>query len=349
MPIMADEIAEQPEALQRTIELEQPRLAVIAARIERYAPAYVTIAARGTSDNAATHAKYLWGMANGLPVMLDAPSLTTLYQETRHLRRSLVIGVSQSGESTDVVEVIRAARREGALTLAITSDGSSTLALAADETAICHTGIERAVAATKTYTTQLAILSLLSALLARDTEMLHALQQVPEAMGRVLEQRTLIHELAQTFVRRPACVVLGRGFNYSTALETALKLKETCYLWAEPYSTADFHHGPIALIEEDTPVLAYIAPGRAFETMVDAAQTLRARGADLVVFGAAPQQVQVTAVVPLPETAGSSHLPEALTPLVYVVAGQLFACELAVARGFNPDQPRGLTKVTKTL
>jgi glucosamine--fructose-6-phosphate aminotransferase (isomerizing) len=349
MSIMADEIAEQPEAIRRTIEGERSRLAAIAARIERYAPTHVVIAARGTSDNAATYAKYLWGIANGLPVLLDSPSLTTLYQETRHLRRALVVGISQSGESTDVVEVIRAGQREGALTLGITSDGASSLAAAAQEVALCHTGIERAVAATKTYTTQLAVLSLLSSLLAGDTELQQVLRLVPEAMARVLEQRAAIGETAQSFVQRPACVVLGRGFNYSTALETALKLKETCYLWAEPYSTADFHHGPIALVEEGTPVLAYIVPGRAFDNMVQAAATLSTRGADLVVFGTMPSQTRVHALVSLPERVDAQQIPESLTPLISIVAGQIFACELAQARGYNPDQPRGLTKITRTL
>ena len=202
------------------------------------------IAARGTSDNAATYAKYLWGIGNGLPIALAAPALTTLYDATPRLRNAVVVGISQSGESTDIVEVVRAARAQGAFTLAVTSGASSTLAAVADETALCHSGVERSVAATKTYTTQLAVLCLLSALLSGDAALLAALEAVPEAMARVIDADAVIAERAQRYRYMGACAVLGRGLNYSTALETALKMKETSYVVADPYSGADFQHGP---------------------------------------------------------------------------------------------------------
>jgi glucosamine--fructose-6-phosphate aminotransferase (isomerizing) len=286
-----------------------------------------------------------------------------MYHETRHLRRALVVGISQSGESTHVVEVIHAARREGALTLAITSNAESSLAAAAHEVAICHSGPERAVAATKTYTTQLAVLALLSALLAGDGGMLAALERVPDAMSRVLAETPLIAATAQHFAAMPACVVLGRGYNFSTALEIALKLKETSYLWAEPYSPADFQHGPIALLEQGTPLLAFLAPGRVYENVRQTLDTVRQRGVDLVLFGSAeavpagaisgdPQQPLTgnsVTVIDLPRALGHLDIPETVSPLVYTMAGQIFACALCVAKGYDPDRPRGLTKVTFTL
>lgn len=363
MPIMMDEIAEQPAAVRRTVTMERQNLTAVAAAIHRYAPAYIVIVARGTSDNAAVYAKYLWAIVNGLPVLLDAPSLTTMYHETRHLRRALVVGISQSGESTDVVEVIHAARKEGALTLAVTNNANSSLASAAHEVALCHSGPERAVAATKTYTTQLAALCLLSALLADDTRLLEALERVPEAMARVLEKTPLITATAQRFAAMPACVVLGRGYNFSTALEIALKMKETSYLWAEPYSPADFQHGPIALLEQGTPLLAFLAPGQVYESVRQTLVTALPRGVDLVLFGPSdavplasmstdPQQPLIgnsVTVIDLPRVLDGLSIPETVSPLVYTMAGQIFACALCVAKGYDPDRPRGLTKVTFTL
>jgi glucosamine--fructose-6-phosphate aminotransferase (isomerizing) len=291
---MLEEIHEQPEAVRRTLAAERARLAGVAEEIRRRDPALVLIAARGTSDNAAIYAQYLWAIRNGLPVALAAPSVTTLYGATPRLRDTVVLGISQSGESTDIVEVVRAARAQGAYTLAVTAAASSSLAAAADETALCHVGVERAVAATKTYTAQLAVLSLLSALLAGDDELLAALDAVPEAMSAVLQSGDLIAERAERYRQIGACAVLGRGLNYCTAMEVALKIKETSYVVADPYSGADFQHGPIAIVE--------------------------------------------------PGLAG-----EAVSPLVYTVAGQLFAHALCTARGLDPDHPRGLKKVTLTL
>ena len=188
MSLMLDEIREQPEAVRRTISGERNGTVRLVAEIRRRNPKVVVIAARGTSDNAATYAKYLFGVVNKLPVMLAAPSLTTLYQSPPVLHDALVLGISQSGESTDIIEVVRGARAQGALTLAVTANAGSTLAEVSDETLLCHSGIERSVAATKTYTTQQAALCLLSALLADHAELLDALERVPDAMSAVLDR-----------------------------------------------------------------------------------------------------------------------------------------------------------------
>ncbi len=350
MTYMLEEIYEQPEAVGRTLAAERSRLAQVAAEIRRRDPALILIAARGTSDNAATYAKYLWAIKNGLPVALAAPAVTTLYQATPRLRDAVVVGISQSGESTDIVEVVRAARAQGAYTLAVTAGASSSLAAAADETALCHVGVERAVAATKTYTAQLAVLGLLSALLAGDDELMAALEAVPEAMAAVLRSADNIAERAERYRQIGACAVLGRGLNYCTAMEVALKIKETSYVVADPYSGADFQHGPIAIVEPGFPALLIAPPGRTGPDMGDLARKLHSRGAETIVFSSEADLLEAATVsVPLPAPVAPGLAGEAVSPLVYTVAGQLFAHALCVARGLDPDHPRGLKKVTLTL
>lgn len=350
MSYMREEIDEQPAAIRRTIQGEMARLARVAAEIKRRDPALILIAARGTSDNAATYAKYLWGIVNGRTIALAAPALTTLYEATPRLRDAVVVGISQSGESTDIVEVVRAARTQGAYTLAVTSAADSTLAGVADETALCHSGQERSVAATKTYTAQLAVLGLLSALLAGDAALLAALDAVPEAISSLLHDAAAIEERAERYRYMGACAVLGRGLNYCTALEIALKMKETSYVVADPYSAADFLHGPVAIVEPGFPVLLFVPPGRAFAGLRQVAADLRARGAETIVFSSEQEILsEATVAVPLPSSVLPGLAGEAVSPLIYTVAGQVFAHALCRAKGLDPDHPRGLKKVTLTL
>lgn len=350
MSYMLDEIREQPEAVRRTIEGERARLVGVAEEVRRRDPSFVLIAARGTSDNAATYAKYLWGLANGLTIALAAPALTTLYGAAPRLRNAVAVGISQSGESTDIVEVIRAARAQGAYTLAVTSNEGSALAQAADATALCHSGLERSVAATKTYTTQLTVLCLLSALLSGDAALLAALEAVPDAMARVLDDADAIAEHAKRYRHMGACVVLGRGLNYCTALEVALKMKETSYVVADPYSGADFQHGPIAIVEPGFPVLLVAPPGHTYADTRQLEEQLRARGAETIVFSSEREVLDAATVpLPLPALPADGLAGEAISPLVYAVAGQLFAHALCQAKGLDPDHPRGLKKVTLTL
>lgn len=347
---MLDEIREQPEAVRRTIQRERGRLARVAAEIKRRDPRLVLIAARGTSDNAAIYAKYLWGIYNGLPIALAAPSLTTVYDRTPRMRDALVVGISQSGESTDIVAVLSAARAQGAYTLAVTSAEDSALASAADEVALCHSGVERSVAATKTYTTQLAVLCLLSALLCGDDALLAALEGAPEAMARVLADEEAVTRHVERYRYMSACVTLGRGFNYCTALEVALKLKETCYVVADPYSGADFQHGPIAIVDADFPALLFAPPGRTLDDLRALSGELGARRAETVVFSSERAALDgATIPVVLPALPAEGQAGEAVSPLVYAVAGQLFAHALCQAKGLDPDQPRGLKKVTLTM
>lgn len=347
---MLREIKEQPAAIQDTLREERGRVERIAASIARRDPAFMMIAARGSSDNAATYGKYLWGAYNGLPVALAAPALTTLYNATPRLRDAVVVGISQSGESTDVVEVVRAARAQGALTVGVTSAEHSALAASADEVIVCRTGTERSVAATKTYTTQLTALCLLSAVLARESELLAALDGVPEAVERILDEEDRIGELASRYRAMGSCAVLARGFNYCTALEMALKMKETGYVMAEPYSAADFMHGPIAIVEPGFPVAIIAPPGRSAGPMAVLASDLHAKGAATIVFSSDAAALAGASVpVALPAPVASGLAGEAVSPIVYAAAAQLFAHALAQAKGLNPDEPRGLKKVTLTL
>jgi glucosamine--fructose-6-phosphate aminotransferase (isomerizing) len=326
----AQEIHEQPDALERTLRAARPTVDAIAARVRALAPSWITIAARGTSDNAARYAQYVFGARNRLSVALAAPSLFTVYDAPPRLAGALVVGVSQSGRSPDIVAVVAEARRQGALTVAITNEPASPLAAAAEHVLALSAGAERAVAATKTYTTQLLAIAMLSAAIANDDEEAwKALAGVPDAVARTIARAA--PEAAAAAARcRDATrfLVLGRGFNYATAFEIALKIKETSYVLSEPYSFADFLHGPAALLEPGFPVL--LIPTGFADDVATIRKLLEERAAN---------------VVPI-EPAGD--LPEWLTPLAGVVPGQLFALELARARGNDPDRPRGLAKVTET-
>ena len=344
MSHLRDEIFEQPEALERLIVGQWETAVAIAQAIQRSEVEFVVIAARGTSDNAATYGKYILAQANGLPVALATPSLFTIYQAPPRLTRALVMGISQSGESTDIVEVVAEGRRQGALTLAITNQAHSPLAQAAGYLLLCQAGRERSIAATKTYTAQLAALALLSVALDRDGERLAALRKLPTAVERTLALEERVQRAVERYRYMESCVVIGRGYNYATAYEIALKLKELTYIMAEPYSPADFLHGPIAMVEEGFPAIVVAPDGTIFENVRTFTKELQGRGAELVVVSDRDEVLSMaTTPLPLPVS-----VPEWLSPITSVVPGQLFALYLTLAKGYDPDHPRGLKKVTRT-
>ena len=338
------EILEQPEALRRLLENERVAIEEIAATIRRRAPGFVVIAARGTSDNAARYGQYLFGAANGLPVALATPSLFTLYRKPPHLQEALVMAISQSGQSPDIVAVVEEARRQGALTVAITNDAASPLARAAEHVIFLHAGQERSIAATKTYTASLLAVGMLSTALGGDEERRRDLEALPGLVSEIVAAASEITQAAAEYRDIAACAVISRGYNYATAFEIALKLKELVYVIAEPYSSADFLHGPMALVERGFPVLAVVPDGCVAGELVDLLRQLRERGARLVVI-ANREDALALAETPLPLPAG---VPEWLSPLLAVVLGQLFTLELIKAKGLDPDRPRGLRKVTLT-
>jgi len=344
MSYLSDEIHEQPEVLLRLLDREAETAARIAATIRARGIRYAVIAARGTSDNAARYAQYLFGAHNRLPVGLATPSLFSVYGQPPWLEDGLVIGISQSGRSPDIVAVLEEGRRQGAPTLAITNDPDSPLAAQADDVILLHAGEERAVAATKTYTAQLAALALLSCALGDDPDRLAALRRVPLAVERVFAGEELIARAVERYRYMETCVVLGRGYNYATAFEIALKLKELNYLIAEPYSSADFMHGPIAVVGSGFPALVIAPSGKMFDTMRDFTLELKSRGAELLIISDRPDLL-AEAVTPLPLPEG---VPEWLSPVVAVVPGQLFALHLTLTRGHDPDRPLGLRKITLT-
>jgi glucosamine--fructose-6-phosphate aminotransferase (isomerizing) len=342
---LASEIHEQPAVLERLLREQAAAARDVARAVRRRDIDWVLIAARGSSDNAALYAKYLWGWHNRLPVAMAAPSLFTLYGTPPRLRGALVVGISQSGQSPDIVSVVEEGRRQGALTLAITNDPASPLAGAAELLFDTVTGPERAIAATKTYTAQLLAIAMLATALSEDRRAAAELARAPELVGAALALDSTIAEAAAGYREMTRCVVLGRGFNYATAYEWSLKLEELTYVVAEPYSSADFRHGPLAMAGPGFPVLAAVPAGAVHDDAMALLSLLVAeRGVDLVAISDRPEPLAL-ARTPLPLPA---DLPEWLSPLAAIVPGQLFSYHLARAMGLDTEAPRGLSKVTQT-
>jgi glucosamine--fructose-6-phosphate aminotransferase (isomerizing) len=349
------EIREQPEVADRLLRSARAVTGEVAEAVQHRGIGLVVIAARGTSDHAAVYAQYVLGSRNGLTVALAAPSLTTLYGAAPQYGNALVIGVSQSGQSPDVVGVVDAARHQGALTLAITNERGSPLAMRAEHVLDLAAGEERSVAATKTYTAELLAVALLSAALeqrqdpgagaptAADAQA--SLAAVPEALGRALDASGDAERIAREQAGIDRAVVLGRGYGYATAREWSLKLKEVAQLWADPYSAADFAHGPVAILEPGSAVFAAVTAGPTRDILLATLRALASdAGADVLVLSDDPEaRAAGRWALPVPAV-----LPEWLSPIVAIVPGQLHAMYLALARGLDPERPRGLRKVTET-
>ncbi|TMI78439.1 MAG: SIS domain-containing protein [Bacillati bacterium ANGP1] len=342
---MLKEIREAPSAAARLLEREGARIRTLGARLRRRRPAGILMAARGSSDNAALYGKYLLETRLGVPVTLAAPSIITLLGGRLRLRRYVAVGISQSGQSTDIVAFLEAARARGALTVAITNQPRSSLARVAHEVVLTHAGDERSVAATKTYLNQLIAFTMLGAEWAGDRRLSRDAAAIPEAQRAVLAQDGDIAGIAERYRYMRECIVAARGYDFATAKELALKLMETCYVVALPLSSADLLHGPIALVEPDFPVFLIASPGPVLAHLADVASRLRARRAETVIFSS-EETVLRLASVPIRVAARAEG---ALAPPIYGVAIQLLACHLSQAKGIDPDHPRGLRKVTRTL
>jgi glucosamine--fructose-6-phosphate aminotransferase (isomerizing) len=320
-------MSQQPEVIERLLAEAAAAIAAAAADVERRRPRYAVIAARGSSDNAARYAQHLMGRFWGIPVALATPSLHTLYETPLRYDDALVIGISQSGASPDVAGVVSSATAQGALTIAITNEPDSPLATAAQHVIGLQAGPERSVAATKTYTASLAAV----AALVSGTD---ALAHVPDAIARQLE-----HEVpSEVAARWERLAVIGRGANYGTAFEAALKLSELTGAVAAPWSSADFLHGPIAIIEPGFPILAFAPSGPTLAGMRELLTVAGERGAELTVVSDAPLDGRI----PL------EPVPEWLSPLVAVIPAQLLAVGAAEHLGRDVDRPTGLQKVTRT-
>jgi glutamine---fructose-6-phosphate transaminase (isomerizing) len=334
-----DEIREQPAVIAGLLERERPAIDALAAEMRRRQPRYAVIAARGTSDNAARYAQHVLGRILRLPVVLATPSLHTLYDTPPRYAEAVVIGVSQSGASPDVVSVVAEGARQGALTAAITNAPSSLLAAAAEHVIDLAAGEERSVAATKTYTASLAAIAALAA--SGDAALAQEVRRLPEALAAQLE---LSGGDAADAVRAAAdwqrLTVVGRGAHYATAFEAALKIRELAGIVAEPYSPADLLHGPIAALTAAQPLLAIAPAGPTLASMRELITAARERGSHVAAIGH-------------DRTLGDPFLAlvdvaEWLGPVVAIVPAQLLAVGLAERLGVDVDTPFGLSKITLT-
>lgn len=340
---LIDEIKEQPAVVERLLGALPHGIRPLVRSVRRSGIEHVLIAARGSSDHTAVYAQYAIGAIGRMAVALATPSLFSRYGQPPSLRRTLVIGISQSGRSPDVVSVLAEAQRQGALTLAVTNDPGSPLAEAAFSVVDLGAGPELSVAATKTYTAQLATMATLAAALGElPAAGWQALRRVPETMASALDSIEAPLGLAREMGDMTECVVLGRGFNLATALEWALKLKELAAVHAQAYSAADYEHGPVASFSAGDRVLAVMAHGPLETDIESLVNRLTAdRGARALVV--AERAVRGAGWLGFPD-----RLPEWLSPMIAILPAQLFTAGLAQAKGLDVEHPRGLRKVTLT-
>ena len=340
--LMRQEIEEQPAALRRTLDALLPlvpELRTVARDCRQ-----VLFIARGSSDNAAVYGQYLCSIRGGRLGTLASPSVGTTYGATPDLTGVLAVAVSQSGATEEIVTAMDWARDRGARTVAVTNVEGSPLAAGADVGLVTRAGDERAVPATKTYTTQLAALAVLGLALAGDDAALDGIDAVPDAVDRALGTADAAEEMAARLTYLDRLVVAGRGYASSTALELALKLKEACYVSASGLSYADLLHGPIAVVDAMTPALLVAAgDGPVLPGMT--ALTARLASAGAHVYGIGGDAAFARACR---SSLRGTELPEHLAPMALIVPGQLLVEALARAKGIDPDAPRGLRKVTQT-
>lgn len=341
--LLEQEIWSQPECIARLLDRETQHIERIIAQLPPFD--YVLIAARGSSDHAALYAKYIWAAFAGYPIALATPSLHTLYKTSPRMQGALVVGISQSGQSPDIIAVLEEGKRQGRPTLAITNDGSSPLAAIADSVVELHVGPEKSVAATKTYTAQLVVMAAFAALWHGEKQRITELQTLPALLETTLQRTAEIAQRVERYRYMDQCVILGRGYNYATSFELALKLKELTYVMAISYSSADFRHGPIATIDTGLPTIVIMPTGATFADMLALTDELQQRNAELLVISD-DEQALARAKTPLPI---ATSVPEWLSPVAAILPGQVLALHLALAKGIHPDLPRGLQKVTRTL
>ena len=343
--IMAGEMAEQPAVLRRILDRGAPEIAAIAAAIAARNPRFVLLTGRGTSDNAALYAKYLIEVLLGKPAGLTSMSTTTAYGAKPDLTDCLVITVSQSGGSPDLVASTRAARAGGAITLAVTNNADSPLAEVSEYHIDVLAGPEKALPATKTYTAELLALHLLVDGLRGDSggRAAAAARDLPDLAEAVLARQGEVRKLAERYRFAQRLVLTSRGYGYPTAREAALKLMETTYIPATPFSGADLLHGPLAMVDNVSPVIAIVPDGRGGQALQPVLDRLRGRGADLMVVGPQDEVTAASAGFALPK-----GVAEELQPILQILPLQLLAHEITLARGQDPDAPRALAKVTET-
>lgn len=345
MTLMQQEIFQQPEVFKKSIDYNKKTLENLVQTLKSKDISNVYIAARGTSDHAGIYGKYLIESMVGIPAGLAAASTITLYGGKINFKNMLVIGISQSGAAADVLEVMRQAKNSGAVTLTITNTLGSPLAEVSDFHLYCDAGLEKSVAATKTFGSQLYLIANFVAMWAENDNLLADLKKIPDNIGKVLEKNSEISELAKRYRFMEECFVLSRGYNYPLAMEAALKIQETNYVRAKAYPISDFHHGPFAMVDEGTAVFMYVSGGNIKEDSKAMIEKLKNVGADICMISDDDELISYgTVSFKIPDTFGS----DAIAAFYFAVFAQLFACDLTAIKGRNPDSPRGLNKVTIT-
>jgi glutamine---fructose-6-phosphate transaminase (isomerizing) len=343
---MLEEIRQQPAALERTLKRELRPIEKFKRIVERRRPNLVILAARGTSDNAAQFGRYLLEITTGIPVSLAAPSVHTLYKARVNVRNALVVAISQSGESTDTNLVLSMAREQGALTVGITNEPDSSLARLAEHVLLVRAGKEKSVAATKTYTGQLMVMYLLAHALGARLR-LEDMERIPSWAESAFKLEPELAARSERFRYMNYAVVVGRGLNYANTFEFALKLMETCYVVAERFSSADFLHGPIAMVERSFPVFLFGPSGVTWDSIREILRKMQQLKAETVFLTDASNREAASSGAPLLRL--PVKLREIYTPIPYIIPAQLFTAYLANEKGLDPDRPRTLSKVTQTL
>jgi glutamine---fructose-6-phosphate transaminase (isomerizing) len=341
---MRREIMQQPEAVAATLAAETDKIRELAAVLRQRNPRYVMLVARGTSDNAAMYARYAFSIIAAKHTAVTATSLLTVYDVDLDFSDTLVVGISQSGESAGTLEFLQQARERGALTVAVTNTSRAPLTRVAEFSLCTRAREEESVPATKTYTTALVVLHQLASLWAGDIQRASRVQDVPGWIAQVLKSEGEIQARAERYRYMRSCAVMGRGYSLGTCLETALKLAQCAYVSPAAYSGADFLHGPIASIEHGYPCFVFAPEGKALQSMSETLTALHEREAETVVVSNSRAMLdRATVGFRIPD------MPEELAPMASIVVGQLFSLHLALVRGINPDEPRGVSKITVTL
>lgn len=344
MTQMLKEINQQPEVLKRSMQSNENTVKSLVESIRQRDIKSVYIAARGTSDHAAVYGKYVIEILTGIPVGLAAPSVFTLYNKKVHLKNSLVIGISQSGKAADVLEVVKSANSTGAITASITNDPLSPLARKAQFHLDCNAGPELSVAATKTFTAQMLLMAQLASEWSEDDETRKKLPLVPEKVLYTLDKIEDIKKAVKKYVSMNECFILARGVNYAAALECALKIQETTYIRAKAFASSDFYHGPLALVDKNIPVIIFAPTGPSLQDSITLINRLKEDNVEIIAVSNSEEVLASAACgLSIPYTDN-----DIISPFPNVVVAQIFACEMALAKGLNPDKPRRLSKVTIT-
>lgn len=336
---MRREIEEIPTAVERLLSKGGASIGMAARAAAARDPAFAITIARGSSDHACTYLKYASELLLGLAVASVGPSVASIYGAELRLQKSLCLAVSQSGKSPDIVELARSARRDGALTMAITNNRHSPLAETCSHALDIQAGPERSVAATKTFVTSIVAGLLLLAEVKRDEELLAAIRKLPD----FLDGATQVDwpEVRGAITGQHSLFTLGRGPAWAISNEAALKFKETCQVHAESYSSAEVLHGPVSIVGDDFPVLCFAAADAAEKAVSEIADQISDKGANVFVTS-----TRVKKATPIEHIRTAHPLTD---PISLIVSFYAMVERFALARGIDPDTPRHLMKVTETI